>query len=108
MQKRAEKPEWRRIAEEFEASALTQREFAGRRGLGLSTLQSWVYRRMRQESAGVEPPVRLVPVQVGSAPVSDEVALEGGLPRGVRVQVTSGTDVDSVARLVAALERAAC
>ena len=56
----------------------------------------------------VEPPVRLVPVQVGSAPVSDEVALEVVLPRGVRVQVTSGTDVDYVARLVAALERGAC
>ncbi len=108
MQKRAEKPEWLRIAEEFEASELTQREFAGRRGLRLSTLQSWVYRRRRQESAVVEPPVRLVPVQVGSAPVSDEVALEVVLPRGVRVQVTSGTDVDYVARLVAALERGAC
>jgi DNA-binding transcriptional regulator YiaG len=47
MQKRAEKPEWLRIAEDFEASELTQREFAGRRGLRLSTLQSWVYRRRR-------------------------------------------------------------
>ncbi len=49
-----------------------------------------------------------MPVQVGSAPVSDEVALKGVLPRGVRVQVSPGSDVDSVARLVAALERAAC
>ena len=108
MSKRAEKPEWLRVAEEFEASGQTQREFAGRRGLRLSTLQSWVYRRRRQVGAEAEPPVRLVPVQVGSVPVSDEVALKVVLPRGVRVQVTSGTDVDYVARLVAALERGAC
>jgi len=44
----------------------------------------------------------------GQPPVLDKVALEVVLPRGVRVQVTSGSDVDSVARLVAALERAAC
>jgi hypothetical protein len=33
MSKSAEKSEWLRIAEEFEASGQTQREFAGRRGL---------------------------------------------------------------------------
>jgi len=63
VQKRVEKPEWLRVAEEFEASGLTQREFAGRRGLRLSTLQSWVYRRRRQASITAEPPVRLLPVQ---------------------------------------------
>jgi hypothetical protein len=40
MQKRAEKPEWLRVAEEFGASGLTQREFAGRQGLRLSTVLS--------------------------------------------------------------------
>ncbi|MFY2556698.1 IS66 family insertion sequence element accessory protein TnpA [Corallococcus terminator] len=68
MQKRAEKPEWVRVAEEFEASGLTQREFAGRRGLWLSTVQSWVYRHRRQVSTKVEPAVRLLPVQVSREP----------------------------------------
>jgi len=40
MQTRAEKPGWLRVAEEFEASGLTQREFAGRQRLRLSTVQS--------------------------------------------------------------------
>ncbi len=66
MPKRIEKPEWPRVAEEFEASGLTQRECAGRQGLRLSTLQPWVYRRRRQVSAVAEPPVRLLPVQVQS------------------------------------------
>ncbi len=67
MTKRSEKPEWVRVAEEYEASGLTQREFAERRGMTLSTLQSWVYRRRRQEGAPVAQPVRL-PVQVTAAP----------------------------------------
>jgi hypothetical protein len=108
MRKRAEKPEWLRIAEEFEASGLAQREFAGCRGLRLSTLQSWVYRRRRQASAVTEPPVRLLPVQVSSVPATDAAPLEVALGSGVRVRVSPGTDVDYVARLVAALGRTAC
>ena len=108
MSKRAEKPEWARVAEEFEASGQTQREFAESRRLRLSTLQSWVYRRRRQESAVAEPPVRLLPVQVGRAPVSGEVSLEVVIAGGVRVRFGPGTDVDYVAQLVAALGRTAC
>ncbi len=108
MLKRVERPEWLRVAEEFEASRLTQREFAGRRGLRLSTLQSWVYRRRRQVSAVAEPPVRLLPVQVSGAPASEGAPIEVVLPGGVRVRVSPGTDVDYVARLVTVLERTTC
>ncbi|WP_426752043.1 IS66 family insertion sequence element accessory protein TnpA [Myxococcus sp. Y35] len=45
MSKPVEKQEWFRVAEAFEASGLTQQAFSQRRGLRLSTLQSWVYRR---------------------------------------------------------------
>ncbi|WP_246136990.1 IS66 family insertion sequence element accessory protein TnpA [Myxococcus llanfairpwllgwyngyllgogerychwyrndrobwllllantysiliogogogochensis] len=77
MLKRAEKPEWVRVAEEVEASGLTQREFAGRRGLRLSTVQSWVYRRRRQVSTKAEPAVRMLPVQVSSSrPTGDVRALQ--------------------------------
>ncbi|WP_205507685.1 IS66 family insertion sequence element accessory protein TnpA [Myxococcus vastator] len=69
MPKRVEKPEWLRVAEEFEASGLPQRDFAERRGLRLRTLQSWVYRRRRQVGAVAEPPVRLLPVR--NRPASD-------------------------------------
>ncbi len=37
MSKQGEKPEWVRVAEEYEESGLTQREFAERRGMTLST-----------------------------------------------------------------------
>jgi hypothetical protein len=109
MSTRAEKPEWLRIAEEFEASEQTQREFAGRRGLRLSTLQSWVYRRRHQVSAVAEPPVRLLPVQVSSAPAACESAsVEVFLAGGMRVRFSPGTDVEYVARLVVSLGRSGC
>ena len=95
MQKRAEKPEWLRVAEEFGASGLTQREFAGRQGLRLSTVQSWVYRRRRQVSAGGELPVRLLPVQVSSVPATSESgSMEVALAGGMRVRFSPGADVD--------------
>ncbi|MFY2560012.1 IS66 family insertion sequence element accessory protein TnpA [Corallococcus terminator] len=97
-----------RVAEEFEASGLTQREFAGRRGLRLSTVQSWVYRHRRQVSTKVEPAVRLLPVQVSREPAFEALALEVIGSAGARVRFAPGTDVDYVARLVAALERTAC
>ncbi len=109
MSTRVEKPEWLRIAEEFEASGQTQREFAGRRGLRLSTLQSWVYRRRRQVREAHEPAVRLLPVEVSRGPEAREGAsVEVELAGGTRVRFSQGTDVDYVARLVATLGRVAC
>ena len=105
MRKSVERPEWLRVAEEFDASGLTQREFAGRRGLRLSTLQSWVYRRRRQASTASEPPVRLLPVQVSSMHASEASVLEVLLASGARVRFPPGTDAVYVAMLVSALGR---
>jgi hypothetical protein len=104
MSKQAEKPEWERVAGAFEASGLTQREFAQQRGVRLSTLQSWVYRRRRSATARGEP-VRLLPVQLATAPVASESMLEVVAANGVRLRFAVGADVDYVARLIAALGR---
>ncbi|RYZ44522.1 MAG: IS66 family insertion sequence hypothetical protein [Myxococcaceae bacterium] len=104
MAKQVEKPEWARIAEAFEASGQTQREFALARGVRLSTLQSWVYRRRRAATARAEP-VRLLPVQMATAPEASESVLEVVAASGARVRFAVGTDVGYVARLVAALGR---
>ena len=108
MSKPADKPQWVRIAEQFEQSGLTQKQFAQQQGLTLSTVQSWIYRRRRQASRSPVPPVRLLPVEVSTAPVSDKGRLEIVTPRGVRLCIPAGIDVDYVAGLVAALGRAAC
>src|SRR5664279_3103660 len=51
---------WVATVAEFERSKLTQAEFASRRGVPLSTLQSWIYRARRERKASVS----LVPVRV--------------------------------------------
>ncbi|NPD29121.1 IS66 family insertion sequence element accessory protein TnpA [Corallococcus exiguus] len=103
MSKQVEKPEWARIAEAFEASGQTQREFALARGVRLSTLQSWVYRHRRSAPSRGEP-VRLLPVQVATTPAEAASELEVAAS-GARVRFAVGTDVAYVARLVAALGR---
>ncbi|RKH74836.1 IS66 family insertion sequence hypothetical protein [Corallococcus sp. AB032C] len=104
MSKQVEKPEWARIAEAFEASGQTQREFALARGVRLSTLQSWVYRHRRSAPSRGEP-VRLLPVQVATTPAEAASELEVVAASGARVRFAVGTDVAYVARLVAALGR---
>ncbi|RKG51184.1 IS66 family insertion sequence hypothetical protein [Corallococcus sp. AB011P] len=104
MAKQVEQPEWARIAEAFEASGQTQREFALARGVRLSTLQSWVYRARRATLSRAEP-VRLLPVQVAASPEATECLLEVVVASGARVRFAVGTDVAYVARLVAALGR---
>jgi hypothetical protein len=108
MSKPSDKPQWVRIAEQFEHSGLTQKQFAQQQGLTLSTVQSWIYRRRRQAAALSAPHVRLLPVEVAAPAVSSAGDVEVLLARGVRVSFASGTDVSYVARLVAALERPSC
>ncbi|NOK07691.1 IS66 family insertion sequence element accessory protein TnpA [Corallococcus exercitus] len=104
MAKQVEKPEWARVAEAFEASGQTQREFALARGVRLSTSQSWVYRARRAALVRVEP-VRLLPVQVAASSAGTDALLEVVAASGARVRFAVGTDVAYVARLVAALGR---
>lgn len=93
------KTEWVRIAEEFEASGLTQRAFAKRRGMSLGTLQSGVYGTRRQAGMERTEPLRLLPVQVVAAPGA-EYLLEVVATSDARVRFAAGTDVEYVARSV--------
>ncbi|MCP3061250.1 IS66 family insertion sequence element accessory protein TnpB [Myxococcus sp. K38C18041901] len=104
MTKPVEKQEWFQVAEAFEASSLTQREFSARRGLSLSTLQSRVCRRRRQR-ARETPAVRLLPVEMSTVAQVSPVPLEVVLASGARLRFPVGADVDYVAQLVTALGR---
>jgi transposase len=108
MSKPTDKPQWVRVAEQFEQSGLTQKQFAQQRQLQLSTLQSWIYRRRRQESAAPPAPMRLLPVEVTAPPAVQARSVEILMPGGVRVSFEAGTDVEYVARLVKAVGESAC
>ncbi len=99
---RSRPPEWQKVVEQFRASGLTQREFAERRRLKLSRLQSWLYRPSRGQASE---PARFVPVVVrpGFDAGATPAAIEFRAPFGWALRFPQGADVQYVARLVAAI-----
>jgi hypothetical protein len=120
-----ERERWKKLVADYEASDLTQREFASARGISFSNLRNWIY-RLRQEarplvevavaSSGQGPRraprkegSRLVPVRVvASAPkarreVPESQLLELALPSGARLRFPAGTDLKYLRALAAAL-----
>jgi hypothetical protein len=120
-----ERARWKKLVADFEASDLSQREFARERGISFSNLRNWIY-RLRQESRplvteGAELPTqapkgepakegsRLVPVRVvASAPKARREApasqlLELALPSGARLRFSAGTDLKYLRALAAVL-----
>src|SRR5512133_3115468 len=120
---------WTKLVADYEASELTQREFASERGISFSNLRNWIY-RLRKESRplvaeaakvpgqaptrGAEPEgSRLLPVRVVASASKTRTAvvvrdgadelLELALPSGVRVRFPAGTDLKYLRALVAAL-----
>ena len=82
-----------------EASGLTQREFAERRSMTLSTLPSWCTATGASRERPPAQPVRLQPVQVMMATASVVGnSLEVLLCSGERVRFVVGTDVEYVVR----------
>jgi len=55
---------WTKLGADFEASDLTQREFANERGISFSNLRNWIY-RLRKKS---RPLVEAAPASSGQAP----------------------------------------
>lgn len=123
-----DKARWTKLVADFEASDLTQREFASERGISFSNLRNWIY-RLRRESRPLvqDAPVcsgqaperpaapegsRLLPVRVvasaakrrpGVEPPPKDGLLELALPSGARVRFAAGTDLAYLRALAAAL-----
>jgi transposase len=124
-----ERTRWTKLVADYEASELTQREFASERGISFSNLRNWIY-RLRKESRPLVPEPakvsgqapergaaaegsRLLPVRViASAPkarramdaaVAGNALLELALPSGARLRFPTGTDPKYLRALAAAL-----
>ena len=120
---------WKKLVADYEASELTQREFASERGVSFSNLRNWIY-KLRKETrplvtevakvsgqAPVRAPVtealRLMPVRaVASVPKARRAAatapaveglLELALPSGARLRFPAGTAPEYLRALAAAL-----
>ena len=102
--RRRSREEADRLAAEYEASGLSQREFCEQRGVPLKTLARYVARSRREQRDGNQTP-RWVAVEVG-AKRGDPAELSIVLAGGRRIEVRRGFDVETLRRLVVELERA--
>ena len=86
-----------RLLARFHESQLTQRDFAGKHGVGLSTLSKW----LRVESEAPSPPMKFQEVTLPN--VSQRYAVEVVSPQGWTVRLQNGSDVQELPALLRAL-----
>ncbi len=116
---------WKKLVADFEASDLTQREFASERGISFSNLRNWIYRLRKETRPLVETPTtspsqastpaprkersRLVPVRVVASAAKPRLVepasslLELALPSGAVLRFPPGTEPTYLRALASAL-----
>lgn len=102
--RRRSREEANRLAAECEQSGLSQREFCEQRGLPLKTLVRYLT-RYRREQRGKNQTPQWVAVEVG-AKRGNAAELSIVLAGGRRIEVTRGFDIETLRRVVVALEQA--
>jgi transposase-like protein len=86
-----------RLLARFHESQLTQRDFAGRRGVGLSTLSKW----LRVESEATSPPMKFQEVTLPNMPL--RYAVEVVSPQGWTVRLQKSSEIETLAQVLQAL-----
>ena|ERR1035437_5446699 len=86
-----------RFLARFHQSQLTQRAFATRYGVGLSTLSKW----LRVESTAVAPPVKFQEVVLPNTPL--RYLVEVVSPQGWTVRLQNGSEIETLPKLLRAL-----
>lgn len=86
-----------RFLTRFHQSQLTQRDFATRHGVGLSTLSKW----LRVENEAGSPPVKFKEMTLPNMPM--RYAVEVVSPQGWIVRLQNGSDMQQLSALLQAL-----
>jgi transposase-like protein len=86
-----------RLLARFHKGHLTQRDFASRHGVGLSTLSKW----LRGEDKRAMPPVKFQEVTLPHTPLRYAVELVS--PQGWTVRLQNTSDIESLPHLLQAL-----
>ena len=76
---------------------MTQRDFASRHGVGLSTLSKW----LRVENEATSPPVKFQEVTLPNMPM--RYAVEVVSPQGWTVRLQNSSEIDALAQVLQAL-----
>jgi transposase-like protein len=112
VQRRHTREHWRGLVGGWAGSGLTQAQYCDRHGISAASFYRWreVFRQEREASGGWvarrgEEPVHLLPVQVLAARdgAGEESALRLVFSGGVRLEVSTGFDAATLARVVAVL-----
>jgi transposase-like protein len=86
-----------RLLARFHESQLTQRDFASRHGVGLSTLSKW----LRDESETTSPPLKFQEVILPDTAV--RYVVEVVSPQGWTVRLQNTSEIETLAQLLQAL-----
>src|SRR5271167_2653550 len=86
-----------RFLARFHESQLTQRDFAGKHGVGLSTLSKW----LRVESETPSPPIKFQEVTLPKLP--PRYAVEVVSPQGWTVRLENCSEIKALPQLLQAL-----
>ncbi|MGP8199324.1 MAG: IS66 family insertion sequence element accessory protein TnpA [Limisphaerales bacterium] len=86
-----------RLLARFHQSQLTQRDFANRHGVGLSTLSKW----LRVESETPSAPVKFQEVTLPNTPL--RYAVEVVSPQGWTVRLQNNSEIETLPQLLQAL-----
>jgi transposase-like protein len=87
----------RRLLARFHQSQLTQRDFARRHGVGLSTLSKW----LQVENATDSPPVKFQEVTLPNVPL--RYAVEMVSPQDWTVRLQNSSEIETLVQLLQAL-----
>ena len=113
-QRRRNRMQWKKLAEGWPRSGLTQQGYCERHGISVGSLQRWrqIFRK-EEEAAGLSDeiaprqPTQLVPVKLLGEAVSEARPLTLLLANGIRIEIPSGFDTSSLQRLLGILGAAA-
>jgi len=86
-----------RFLARFHQSQLTQRDFATRYGVGLSTLSKW----LRVENEAAPPPMNFQEVMLPNMPM--RYAVEVVSPQGWTVRLQNSSEIETLAQVLRAL-----
>ena len=86
-----------RLLARFHQSQLTQRDFAGRHGVGLSTLSKW----LRVESEAAPPPMKFQEVTLPKMP--PRYMVEVVSPQGWIVRLQNSSEIETLPQVLQAL-----
>ncbi len=88
------------LVAKYQASELTQREFAQQHGVKLGTFQQWIYRPRLPHRIGRAKKPAFQEVSITEVPFLNSWAAELQLPRGVTLRLNSQASAEWIGALV--------